>query len=258
MTPDEKMPVLFVGHGSPMNAIEENEYSRTWQQLGETLPRPKAILSISAHWEAQGTYVTAMAHPHTIHDFYGFPYQLYEIHYPAPGSQKLVDLVKASVNSIEVGDDLEWGLDHGTWSVLYRMYPHADIPVVQLSLNRQQPPEFHYALGKELAALRDKGILILGSGNMVHNLRLLSFYEDNFKWALEYDSMLKEWIEKGQHDEVIHYERHGKAAALSVNSAEHYLPLLYVLGASYPNERVEFFNERVMMGSISMRCVKLG
>jgi 4,5-DOPA dioxygenase extradiol len=258
MTPDERMPVLFVGHGSPMNAIEENEYSRTWQQLGETLPHPKAILSISAHWEAQGTYVTAMAHPHTIHDFYGFPHQLYEIHYPAPGSQKLVDLVKGSVHSIEVSDDLEWGLDHGTWSVLCRMYPHADIPVVQLSLNRQQPPEFHYALGKELAVLRDKGILILGSGNMVHNLRLISFYEDNFAWALEYDSMLKEWIEKGQHDEVIHYERHGKAAALSVNSAEHYLPLLYVLGASYPNERVEFFNERVMMGSISMRCVKLG
>lgn len=253
-----RMPVLFVGHGSPTNAIEDNEYSRTWAQMGNLLPAPRAILSISAHWETQGTFVTAMLQPRTIHDFYGFPPELYEMRYSAPGSLELVDLVKSSLRSIEVRDDLEWGLDHGTWSVLCRMYPRAHVPVVQLSLNRQQAAEFHYALGRELLPLRDEGILILGSGNMVHNLRLLSFDEKNYNWAEEYDSLLKNWIAHGEHDEVIHYERHGKAAALSVNSAEHYLPLLYVLGASQPGETVEFYNERVMMGSISMRCVKLG
>ncbi len=254
----KRMPVLFVGHGSPMNAIEDNEFSRTWQRLGGLLPTPKAILSISAHWETQGTYLTSMEQPRTIHDFYGFPRELYEMRYSAPGSLELVDLVKKTLRSIDIRDDLEWGLDHGTWSVLCRMYPKADIPVIQLSLNRQLIAGFHYRLGQELSQLRDEGILIFGSGNMVHNLRLLSFDEKNYDWAEEYDSMLKNWIVNNKYDEVIHYERHGKAAALSVNSAEHYLPLLYVLGASQPGESIEFYNERVMMGSISMRCVKIG
>jgi len=258
MTSINRMPVLFIGHGSPMNAIEDNEYSRTWKDLGKTLPTPKAVLCISAHWETRGTGVTAMARPRTIHDFYGFPRELNEMQYPAPGSSELVDLVKKSVKSIEVTEDQEWGFDHGSWSVLCCMYPDASIPVVQLSLNRDLPEEFHYALGRELEPLREEGILILGSGNMVHNLRLASYEGGSYDWATAFDASLKKWILAGEHEQVVHYERYGKPAELSVNSAEHYLPLLYVLGASVKDDEVEFYNEQVMMGSISMRSVKLG
>ena len=256
--PAKHMPVLFIGHGSPMNAIEENEFSRTWQELGRALPVPRAILCISAHWETRGSAVTAMSTPRTIHDFYGFPRELNEMQYPAPGSQELVELVEEQVKSISVTSDERWGLDHGSWSVLCRMYPMADIPVVQLSLNREQPPAFHYELGRELAGLRDQGILILGSGNMVHNLGMISWNGTAFDWASVYDDQLKEWILAGEHDQIVNYQRHGKAAELSVNSAEHYLPLLYVLGAQQPSDSVTFYSENVIMGSISMRCVKLG
>lgn len=231
MTSIDRMPVLFIGHGSPMNVIEDNEYSQTWMDLGKTLPTPKAVLCISAHWETRGTGVTAMIRPRTIHDFYGFPRELNEMQYPAPGSSELVALVKKTVKSIEVGEDQSWGLDHGSWSVLRRMYPDASIPVVQLSLNRDLPGEFHYALGKELEPLREEGILILGSGNMVHNLHLASYEEGSYDWAVAFDTSLKKWILAGEHEQVVHYERHGKPAELSVNSAEHYLPAVVRAGS---------------------------
>ena len=258
MTSTQRMPVLFVGHGSPMNAIEDNEFSRTWEELGRTLPRPKAILCISAHWETRGTAVTAMETPRTIHDFYGFPRELNEKLYPAQGSRDLVDLVRRTVKSKDVSEDMGWGLDHGSWSVLCRMYPDASIPVVQLSLNRDLKTYAHYQLGQELQALRDEGILILGSGNMVHNLRLATWVDAGYDWAIQYDADLKGWIQSGDHDPVVHYERHGERAQLSVNSEEHYLPLLYTLGAGMPGDEVKFFNERVIMGAISMRGFVLG
>jgi len=258
MDAEKRMPVLFIGHGSPMNAIEDNEFSRTWLELAATIPAPQAVLCISAHWETQDTAVTAMEQPRTIHDFYGFPRELNEMAYPAKGSKELVALVKKQVKSINVVEDRNWGLDHGSWSVLCRMYPQANIPVVQLSLNREFQADFHYRLGQELAPLRDEGILILGSGNMVHNLRLISWDGAAFDWAEEYDNKLRGWILAGEHDAVIHYEQHGKAALLSVNSQEHYLPLLYVLGAQQPGDEVTFYNDKVTMGSISMRCVRIG
>mgnify|MGYP001034768258 CR=1 FL=1 len=258
MTDNKRMPALFIGHGSPMNAIENNEFSRTWEELGRSLPLPRAILCVSAHWETRGTAVTAMETPRTIHDFYGFPRELNEMQYPAAGSPELVELVKQHVKSIGVIADQGWGLDHGSWSVLCRMYPQANIPVVQLSLNREHPAPFHYALGKELTGLRDEGILILGSGNMVHNLRLISWNGSAFDWADEYDRKLKAWILAGEHEEIVNYEHHGEAAELSVNSAEHYLPLLYTLGTQQHGDSVTFYNEKVVMGSISMRCVQIG
>lgn len=258
MTSTQHMPVLFIGHGSPMNAIEDNEFSLTWKELAETLPRPKAVLCISAHWETRGSAVTAMEKPRTIHDFYGFPRELNEKQYPAPGSQDLVDLVRRTVTSQDVTEDRGWGLDHGSWSVLCRMYPDASIPVVQLSLDRSQKTAAHYKLGQELQPLRDEGILILGSGNMVHNLRLATWIDAGYDWAIQYDADLKGWIQNGDHEPVVHYERHGERAQLSVNSEEHYLPLLYALGAGGHDAPVTFFNEKVIMGAISMRCVILG
>jgi 4,5-DOPA dioxygenase extradiol len=252
------MPVLFIGHGSPMNAIEDNEFSRTWEELGRALPRPQAVLCISAHWETRGTGVTAMAQPKTIHDFYGFPRELNEKQYPAPGSSELVELVRQTVRSVEVLEDLNWGLDHGSWSVLCHMYPEATMPVVQLSLNRDLTLDQHYQLGQELTHLRDEGILIVGSGNMVHNLRMVTWAEAGYDWAIDYDAKLKDWITAGEHEKVVQYKQHGEPAALSVNSEEHYLPLLYALGAGGRSDPVTFYTEKVIMGAISMRCVKIG
>ncbi len=258
MKTQDRMPVLFIGHGSPMNAIENNEFSLAWEGLGRSLPKPRAILCVSAHWETRGTLVTAMAEPRTIHDFYGFPRELNEMQYPAPGSSDLAGMIKRTVKSAVVLDDQDWGLDHGSWSVLCRMYPDAAVPVVQLSLNRDLSLESHYALGRELRSLRDQGVLILGSGNMVHNLRLATWVDAGYDWAVAYDASLKEWIHNSEHEQVVHYEKHGAPAELAVNSAEHYLPLLYVLGAGYADDPVLFLNERVIMGAISMRSVKLG
>jgi 4,5-DOPA dioxygenase extradiol len=252
----QRMPVLFIGHGSPMNAIEVNEFSQTWRKIGVTLPRPKAILCVSAHWQTHDTSVTGAAHPQTIHDFMGFPQELFDVEYPAEGSEGLVGQVKRLLPDVKI--DQKWGLDHGTWSVLHPMYPLADIPVVQLSLGRIHDPAAHYALGQALRPLRDEGILILGSGNIVHNLREAIFNNIAFDWATKYDRLVKEWILKGDHEAVIHYEKHGKSAELSVNSAEHYLPLLYVLGASEADEVTQFSCESVTMGSLSMRCVQIG
>ncbi len=255
---DKRMPVLFVGHGSPMNAIEDNEYSQAWQGLGKTLPRPQAILCISAHWETPTTQLTGMDHPKTIHDFYGFPRELNEMQYPAPGSPQLAARVSELLGADRVGVDQRWGLDHGTWSVLARMYPKADIPVVQLSLAQTRDGQFHYDLGKQLAPMRDEGILILGSGNAVHNLGLISFDGAPYSWAVEFDQKVKTCIEKNAHAPLIHFQEQGRAAALAINSAEHYLPLLYILALQQPDEQATFYCESVSMGSLSMRCVQFG
>jgi 4,5-DOPA dioxygenase extradiol len=252
---DKKMPALFVGHGSPMNAIEDNEFSRAWAEVGQALPKPKAILCISAHWETAGTLVTAMEHPKTIHDFGGFPPALCEMQYPAPGSPELARLIQGTVKKTPVSLDQDWGLDHGTWSVLCRMFPNADIPVVQLSLDQTQEPAFHYALGKELRALRNKGILIVGSGNMVHNLRMIAWQGGEYDWAVEFDETIKQLILSGDHDSIIHYQKLGKAARLAVPTNEHYLPLLYVLAVQDQQEQVRFFADRISLGSLSMRSV---
>jgi 4,5-DOPA dioxygenase extradiol len=252
------MPTVFVGHGSPMNAIEDNEFTSAWQELARQLPRPKSILCISAHWETRGTQVTAMETPRTIHDFYGFPRELFEKQYPAPGSLELADRVIQLVGESKVKPDQSWGLDHGTWSVLCRMYPQADIPVVQLSLDRSIDAAGHYELGRELMQLRREGVLIIGSGNIVHNLRMMVWEDTAFDWAVEFDTKISQWILQQDHDPIIHYDKQGQSAMFAVNSAEHYLPLLYVLGVSQKDETVSFFAEKVWGGSLSMRCVRIG
>jgi 4,5-DOPA dioxygenase extradiol len=253
----ERMPVLFVGHGNPMNAIEDNEYSRAWIEVGKSLPRPKAILCISAHWETDGTQVTAMEKPRTIHDFYGFPPELYAKNYPAPGSPSLAERIR-SLPGLTTAPDLEWGFDHGTWSVLARLFPNADVPVVQISLDVKKDPQEHYDVGKQLINLRDEGVLIVGSGNIVHNLRMIQWDEQAYDWAAEFDSKVRQWIHDDNHEPIIHYEQQGRAAALAINSAEHYKPLLYVLGAKEAGEPVGFFTEKVSYGSLSMRGVRVG
>jgi 4,5-DOPA dioxygenase extradiol len=251
------MPVIFMGHGSPMNAIEENEFSRTWEELGQTLPKPKSILCVSAHWETSQTAVTAMEAPRMIYDFMGFSKELYAVQYPAPGNPKLAQHVMDHVPN-PISPDRKWGLDHGAWSVLCRMFPQADIPVVQLSLATTRDGEFHYNLGKHLHFLRDEGVLIVGSGNIVHNLGRMVWEDTAFGWASEFDSKVKGWIKAENHNPIVKFDYHDPAAALAINSAEHYLPLLYVLGAAEPGDEVNFYNEKVWGGSLSMTCVKFG
>jgi 4,5-DOPA dioxygenase extradiol len=251
-----RMPVVFVGHGSPMNAIEENEFSRAWSELGKTLPRPCAILSISAHWETEGARITAMENPRTIHDFYGFPPELYEEEYPASGSRELAGEVGKALRGAEM--DYEWGLDHGTWAVLKRIFPKADVPVVQLSLDRRKSPEEHFELGKLLKFLREKGTLILGSGNIVHNLRLATWNNGGYDWAREFDEKVKGLVLSEDHGALIHYERLGEAARLSIPTNEHYLPLLYALALKEREEPVLFFAEKITAGSVSMRSFMIG
>lgn len=251
------MPLLFVGHGNPMNAIEDNEFSRAWTQLGAALPRPRGIVCVSAHWETDGTCVTAMDRPATIHDFSGFPAALENMLYPAPGSPELADRVMSIAPSARIRPDRSWGLDHGAWSVLCRMYPQADIPVVQVSLDAGAPPDFHYELGRELGELRQEGVLLLGSGNMVHNLRVMAWQQEGFDWADECDKAMAELIAAADHQALIDYARipHARKA---IPTEEHYLPLLYVLGAAGEGEPVTFFNEKVTLGSVSMRGVRVG
>ncbi len=252
-----RMPVLFIGHGSPMNAIELNPFSRAWIEIGRALPRPKAILCVSAHWETSGSSVTAEESPRTIYDFYGFPKELYEVSYPAPGAPDLAMQVQGMVQA-PVRTDLSWGLDHGAWSVLTRLYPEANVPVVQLSLNRSLTPQQHYDLARQLRPLRDQGVLILGSGNAVHNLRIMRWGDSAYEWAEEFDRRVKGWIETRDHDALVHYERAGKEASLSIPTNEHYLPLLYALALQERDEPVRFFAEGVTLGSISMRSVLIG
>jgi 4,5-DOPA dioxygenase extradiol len=252
------MPVLFVGHGSPTNALEDNEFSRAWADAAKAIPRPKAIICISAHWETSGTSVTAMERPKTIHDFYGFPQELYEMRYPAPGSPALARFTSQIVHRVDIRADSDWGLDHGTWSVLSHMFPEAEIPVIQLSLDRTKDPEFHYELGAELKTLRNKGILIVGSGNMVHNLGKVLWQETAYDWAIEFDATMKGLMLSGDHDPIINYPNLGKAAQLSVPTNEHFLPLLYILALQDKKDDIHFFAEKVTLGSISMRSFRIG
>lgn len=256
----EKMPVLFIGHGSPMNAIELNEFSKGWRNVGKTLPVPNAILCISAHWETKGSFVTAMENPRTIHDFGGFPQALYDVQYPAPGSPELAGTIRDNITGVSIGLDETWGLDHGAWSVVKHLYPEADIPVIQLSLDYSKPPQYHYDLAGELAALREKGVLIIGSGNIVHNLRMVDWNhpQNSFDWAIETDTKVREMISDGNHQGLIDYQKAGRAFEQSIPTPEHYLPLLYTLGLQDKNEKIEFFNARTVMGSISMTSVRIG
>jgi len=259
LSPSEKMPVLFIGHGNPMNAIEENSYHKSWQKLGKALPHPQAILCISAHWLTYNkAMVTAMEHPKTIHDFGGFPKKLFEQEYPAPGSPKLAKLTSDIVTSTPIDLDNSWGLDHGTWSVLLPMYPAADIPVYQLSIDYYKPPTYHYEIGKQLSELRNKGVLIIGSGNLVHNLQQIDWDGGSkvYDWALEFDSKFTDWLTKGDHQSMLKYrELLGNTATMAHPSNDHLLPLFYTLGLQQKNEKITFFNEQFDMASISMRSM---
>ena len=257
------MPVLFLGHGSPMNAIEDNEFSRGWRKEGAALPRPSAILCISAHWETNGTFVTAMERPRTIHDFGGFPPELYAVEYPAPGSPLLARQTQQSITRSSIGLDTEqWGLDHGAWSVIKHLFPGADVPVVQLSLDYSLSPAAHYELARELAVLRKKGVLIVGSGNMVHNLRKVAWdkmHEPDFAfdWAQEASARMKEMVLSRNHRALMDYRSGGTAFDLAVPTPEHFLPLLYVLAQQGTKDTVSLFNDKAVMGSLTMTCVKV-
>lgn len=258
----EQMPILFVGHGSPMNAINDNEFVTGWKTMAGKLPKPKAILCISAHWETSGTFVTAMKNPETIHDFGGFPKELFETKYPASGSPEFALETKNTIKKTTVGLDEKWGLDHGTWSILKPMYPKADIPVFQLSLDYNQPPRYHYELAKELASLRKKGVLIIGSGNMVHNLGMMKISsmadidkEYGFDWTLEMNTIFKTKIKEHDHTSLINFETLSKSAKLAIPTREHYLPLLYILALQEKNEQATFFNDKAIAGSLTMTSV---
>lgn len=262
MSSTEKMPVLFLGHGSPMNAIEENEFVSAFRKLGQELIRPNAILCISAHWETNGTYVTAMQNPRTIHDFGGFPQSLFDVQYPAPGSPELAKETKHIISSTEVGLDDKWGLDHGAWSVIKHLYPNADIPVIQMSIDHTKPAKYHYELAKEINGLRNKGVLIIGSGNMVHNLRKVVWNKLNkefaFDWAIEANEKMKSYILSGNHENLINFKSQGKAFDLAIPTPEHYMPLLYTLALKEENDTIELFNDKPVGGSLTMTSVKIG
>jgi 4,5-DOPA dioxygenase extradiol len=259
---DTRMPVLFVGHGSPMNGIEDNEFSLGWERLGKEIPEPRAVLCISAHWLTNGTHVTAMERPKTIHDFGGFPKALYEVEYGAPGDPTLAKETASLIQSTNVGLDHDWGLDHGCWSVVRRMYPEAKIPVLQMSIDYYKPASYHYALAQELAALRRRGVLIMGSGNMVHNLRMMDFehMEDpgyGYDWAIEMNDTFKRLISSKQHQPLLNYEELGPSARLAIPTPDHYYPLIYALGLQENQDEAEFFNDRAVGGSFTMTSVKL-
>jgi len=259
----ERMPVLFVGHGSPMNAISENEFVQNWRSLGKSLPKPKAILCISAHWETRGTFVTAMNKPPTIHDFGGFPKALFDVQYPAPGSPEFANETKRSVTKTVVELDEKWGLDHGAWSVIKNIYPMADVPVFEMSLDYSQSLQYHYDLAKELSSLRDKGVLIMGSGNLVHNLGEVAWDkvdepEYGFDWAIQANDIFKQLILGNKHNELIHYSSLGKEVQLAIPTPEHYLPLIYALALKRENEQIAIFNDKAVMGSLTMTSVKIG
>ena len=258
----DRMPVLFVGHGSPMNAIEDNAFSQTLDKLGKELPRPTAVLAISAHWMTTGgTLVAEAVRPQTIHDFGGFPKALFDVQYPAPGSPETAKLVQQSVTQPMIhGDEGEWGLDHGTWAVLKHLYPQADVPVLQLSIDMSQPPEYHLKIGEQLAVLRDRGVLILGSGNIVHNLRVIRFAPgaQGYEWAHEFDEWSKARLnERDHHALAVDYHK-TEAGRLSIPTMDHYLPLMYILGASNRKDDLRHEFEDIQLGSCSMRTVSFG
>lgn len=257
---DNPMPALFIGHGSPMNGIENNVFSTTWAELGKKLPEPQAVLCISAHWLTQGTLVTAMENPKTIHDFGGFPPELYSVQYPAPGNPDLASQISHITELTHIGKDHDWGLDHGTWTVVRHMYPEANIPILQLSIDYYRKGQWHYELARELADLRKRGVLIIGSGNMVHNLRMAAFDKLDtpgygYDWAIEMNEVFKKHILSRNHLPLIEYDRLGPAASLAIPTPDHYWPLIYALGLSSPKEEIELFNDELLAGSLTMTSV---
>lgn len=260
---EKPMPVLFIGHGSPMNGIEHNTFSQEWARRAAQMPVPAAVLVISAHWLTRGTHITAMEHPRTIHDFGGFPQELFDVQYPAPGMPALAEETRSLISSTQVGLDHDWGLDHGAWTVVRHMFPDAKIPVLQLSIDYAKPAAWHYELAKELAGLRRKGVLIIGSGNMVHNLRLIAWDKleqpgFGFDWAIEMHELFKQKISAGDHRALIEYEKLSKSALLAVPTPDHYYPLMYALGLQQQQETPEFFNDQLVAGSLNMTSVQFG
>jgi 4,5-DOPA dioxygenase extradiol len=260
---DEKLPALFVGHGSPMNAIEDNEFSRTWAKFGKEIPKPKAVLVISAHWLTNGTYVTAMEKPRTIHDFGGFPQELFNVQYPANGSPEVAAETAKLITSTNVGLDHEWGLDHGTWSIVKHMYPNADIPVLQLSIDYSKPAQYHFDLAQQLKSLRSKGVLIIGSGNMIHNLGMVAWDKlqepgFGFDWAIEMNTIFKDKIGNRDFKSLIEYEKLGSAAKLAIPTPDHYYPLIYSIALQDKQDEISFFNDKLVGGSLNMTSVKFG
>jgi 4,5-DOPA dioxygenase extradiol len=256
-----RMPAFFFGHGNPMNAIEDNRYSRAWAAIGAALPRPRGVLAISAHWSAPGPLVTAMSAPPTIHDFGGFPPELYRVEYPAPGDPALAARARELLAPFPAGEDRAWGLDHGTWSVLRHVFPNADIPVVQLSLDETRPLAYHYEVGKRLRPLRDEGVLVMGSGNVVHNIRAAAFDRtrvEPFDWAARFDALVRDALVSGRDETLVDYPALGRDALLSAPTPEHYLPLLSVAGAREPHEPVTFPVRGIEAGSLSMLSVRFG
>ena len=259
----EKMPVLFLGHGSPMNAIEENQFVQGFRNISREIPKPNAILCISAHWFTNGTFVTAMQNPKTIHDFYGFPKELFEVQYPAPGNPELAKETAELLLPEIVEEDHSWGLDHGAWSVIKHLYPNAEIPVIQLSINYTKPPQYHFDLAKKLQKLREKGILIIGSGNIVHNLRMIDWKNINtvgagWDWAVEAREKTNNWLLDGNFQNLIDYQKQGIALQTAVPSPDHYLPLIYSLGLKEKSENLSLFNDELIGGSLSMTSVRIG
>jgi 4,5-DOPA dioxygenase extradiol len=256
-----RMPAIFFGHGNPMNAIQNNAYTAAWRRIGESIPRPKAIVCVSAHWYLPGTLVTAMERPRTIHDFGGFPRELFAVEYPAPGAPALAERLRTMLAPLDVHPDQEWGLDHGAWSVLCHLFPQANIPVVQLSIDESRSSSFHHELGRRLAPLRDDGVLVMGSGNLVHNLHAYAWGRhpvEPFEWAVRFEASARELMSAGNHEPLIAYESMGRDALLAAPTPDHYLPLLYILGTRYPAEEVSYPVEGVDGGSISMLTVQVG
>lgn len=257
----DRMPAIFFGHGNPLNALQENAYTRAWEAIGKSVPTPRAIVSISAHWYTRGTRVTGMSTPRTIHDFGGFPRELYEVQYPAPGDPMLARQLQKLLQPLPVELDAEWGLDHGTWSVLHHVFPGADIPVLQLSLDRTQPSAFHYELGRRLAPLRHDGVLVMGSGNLVHNLHTYAWGRHPvapFEWALRFEEHARSLLLAREHGPLINYEALGRDALLSIPTPEHYLPLLYVIALQTEGEPIGFPVTGIEGGSVSMLAVQIG
>ncbi len=258
----EKMPVLFLGHGSPMNAIEENEFVKGFRDIAKTIPTPNAIICVSAHWFTKGTKVTAMEMPKTIHDFGGFPQALFDVQYPAKGSPSLAQETKILLSPTAVELDEKWGLDHGAWSVIKHLYPEANIPVIQLSIDYNKSPQQHYELAQQLSSLRNKGILIIGSGNIIHNLRMVDFanaHKDNYgyDWAVEARLTINNYLLEGNYQPLIEYHKQSKAFQLAIPTPDHYLPLIYSLGLQEKGESVQLFNDKLLAGSLSMTSLKI-
>lgn len=257
------MPVLFIGHGSPMNGIEENAFSKEWAQKAKEIPTPTAVLVVSAHWFTKGTRITAMDFPKTIHDFGGFPEALYQVQYPAPGNESLAKETASMIHTTHVELDHDWGLDHGTWTIVRHMYPDANIPVLQLSIDYTKPAQFHYELAREIYQLRKKGVLVMGSGNMVHNLRMVAWDKLNepeygYDWAHYMNQQFKDLIMNNEHAQLVHYDQLGREAQMAIPTPEHYLPLLYTLGLKNNKDTIHFFNDKAVGGSLTMTSVQIG